>query len=538
MPLPHLCSAVWIGALVAPADSLAQQGPGLRLLDAVPHPLAYVSVDATASTSDATAVDGARARLLAIFDDPALRALGFGSLDPLDATDATADAGGSLAAWRRLRELVSVSSGELELALVGLLPREDESDLPLMVARTRVPATARDALARALESGTIAEPLRELGGHRTFGLSGGLTGSRRRPGALIEVALVDDSLLLSNHGATLEALLVRDARRTSTDPGASAGVLSADPAFIALRERLDLAPGSLFAYVDWQRAWRRLAPKLAPLDREVVDALGVTAMRHVLVEVQPTRDGLVTTAIVDQPEGLRGLLAATEPVSVRRLAQDLPVPGLASLTLSVDPARLLPEAGRIVGLPNVAGGCRRMGLDFASQVAPRLGRSSSCQLVLIDDAGARRARAAFSVKAKSQASAQALFRDVHAALEALRCGVTANEVDGAATLTVASAPGAELSIGLVDDSLVVGMTGDLVAQIRAREKALGRRELARHRSQTIAMLQRLRRDERVIGLFDLDFGELGTASADQRGRHAGLLITDGDVIRIEMMTPR
>lgn len=526
----------------------------LRLVDRVAAPLAYVSVTPGAEP-------GAPG-LEMLLDDPTVRLL----LAPGDGTAEDP----SLGALRRLRDLLALSTGELELVLTGLLPRADAPALPLLLGRVRLSADGRDRLEQALSDPAVAEPGRAVAGHRIFALK---TVSRRRPGSLFEVCLVGRDLLVTNHLSSIEAVLHASSpsgpQSGSTGEGDAGSrrhpeSLSADPTFEALRERLDGGPGTALVHLDWRRLRERVLAGIGEGKVLLLQGTGLLSANHVGLGLRAVEGALLTTIVVDQPGGADGLFAVARPTPVRRLVQELPGHGLAAIAFAVEPQRLRELAPRRGGGPgggrgrsgfgerttdragigsfhaNLVGGCRRFGLDFETQVVPRLGDRGTCRLVLLDDGG-RDTATALSFRARSTRAARGLYEDVRDTLDRLPLGVERRGRGDRESLVVESPLGGGASLGVVGDAIVVGLHPELVERISDLERGTARRERSRALAATQSLLDRL------IDLRDLDASaaigvlEADGAALDQRvggrGRHAGIVLLDADAIRIELISP-
>src|SRR5690606_3608391 len=198
----------------------------------------------------------------------------------------------SLDALERVVELFALSTGEAELVLNGLLPRDDAPALPLLIARVRLSDEGRRRIDGALADGAIARPGREIGAHRSHEL---IAPSKRRPGSTFEVVLVGSDLLVTNHGAALEAVL--------GDGEPAADTLAADPRFAALREQLGGGPGTAFVHLDWRRLRERALGPLGEGRTLLLRGIGLAEAERIALGFRIAGDLLRTTVLVDQSGG-------------------------------------------------------------------------------------------------------------------------------------------------------------------------------------------------------------------------------------------
>jgi hypothetical protein len=542
----------------------------LRLVDRVAAPLAYLAVTpalrpADTPPADTFPADRAAAGFDALLDDP--------TIGHLLAGDGGLDAEAPLLALRQLRDLLVLSTGELELCLNGLLPRDGAPSLPLLLARVRLSDEGRDRLGRALTDPAVATLGREVAAarHRVYELQ---SAARRRPGSRIEVCLVGRDLLVTNHVDGIEQVLdagpsagpitgsgSRPGTQVPADPasGASAagreapaaqagphpGSLAADPGFAALRARLDVGPGTAFVHLDWSRLRQRNLDGLDAGRTLLLQGVGLGAAERIALSMRPVEGAIVTTVVVDQSEDSDGLLAFARPAAVRKLVQELPGHGIASVALSIEPGRL-GEAGGPRHLEfrrALVGGCRHLGLDFETDVVPMLGDGGTCRLVLLRDDG-RDSAVAFSLRARSATAARALVGAVRDGLARRQVQVEVRGRGDREILVIGDRHGAT-SIGAVGDAVVFGAHADLVERLAALDRSQ-RRSRQKGLARTQDLIQRLIQarglDVRsVIGALEVDGADLaadaGRAATRTGGRHAGLILIEGDAIRVELISP-
>lgn len=581
-------------ALLLPATLPAQE---LRLDALVARPLAHVAMmpDAEAARPGARPGDRGATSVdldLGLLDEPALaeivRAFEHGGFEhgPGHAHGEPAREG-DVPVLATLRQLARLSTGELEFAVVALLPRVAEPDLPLLVGRLRLSERGRDALQRSLQQPGFASEQRRVAAVPVYGLSGV---SQQRPGSVFEIAAVGADLLVANHRDTLDDILRRagGADGAGTTTGVHPESLARDELHVALTARLRTADAAqtdarsagseprAVVSLDWERLGPRVLRDLAAGEQLALRATGMGAARRVVLGISREPKGLRTTILVDLPAAARGLFAAAQVQPLRRLVQDVPVPALASLTIAVDPRRIGaaetadPAAqGDPLGFHSgLVGSCRAVGLDFDSQVRPRLGEAVSCRVVMLpagpdqegpgrDGSGrggferpgrhdhAGHAVVALAIATRNERAARSLLDDLAAALRDRDFQV--DEVplshDGARSESaiVVQLPGAwPAGIAAIDDTLVISADFSAIARIAELERSTTRAERTRHRSDTLALLDSLvagrRADARAaVAVFDLD----GTVlTGGEGGRHAGLVVLDEGALRVEVLSPR
>lgn len=287
----------------------------------------------------------------------------------------TADA---LSAFDRMGSLVELADGEIEIALVALLPRPEGRSAPLLIARVELDENGQAALEASLGHSEFARPYREIEGRQTYSLR---SASRERAGEFFEVALIGRELFVANDGSALTEVLrttepdnmpmpLRDPAGNPIAP--RVGSVGADLVVRELEERLGARDCQLV--IDWERVRHRIGfhalvendriRELAQAGSDlVVEALGLhTATRLVigLDEATSKVNGgegrfLRTALMFDQPEGYSGALVAAEPKSLRSFESDLAQSSawvsdsIATATLSVDFAEVLSRSSDLPG---------------------------------------------------------------------------------------------------------------------------------------------------------------------------------------------
>lgn len=538
------------GKLPAQQDGGPDASPSLRLAERVPAPLAYFAVPGGEGASG----------LDSLLDDPAAR-LVWSSLVDESATRAL----------EQLRELAALSAGEVEFTLNGLLAREGQPALPLLLCRVELSSEGAAKLQAALDDGRLGSPSEAISGRKTWLLA---SSPARRAGGSFELALVGRELLVSNSRAALEDVLRVSTGSGRTNSGAHAESIARHAIFAGQRAQLGAASQGNVLHIDWRRLRERALGRVGSAQALALDALGFGSAEHVTLGLRVEPDAVRTTAIVDQPRGPDGLLAASTPSTPRKLLADLPPLSLAAMTISVDQARLraLVRANDdVVGSRfghGLAGGCRSFGLDFEEQVLPRLGGSGGVQLVLLDDS-AERQGVAFSIAARSAAAARSVLVDLREGFERHRAergrpgasghgrGDHDHDRDGPPRggftleadreLLTLRGPYGATSLGVVGDSLVLAPDRGTIERLAELEKG-GARDRSRTRARTQDLCDRILAGQASskrapIGVVQIDGSLLardGTprAAGAADGRHAGLLFLDDGALRIELVSPR
>jgi hypothetical protein len=571
------------GTAVAPPTYVRVRGPFLmlllstwaaaqapRLLDRIEAPIAYVSVGGstrvggsteTATTDAAREAEPTLQRLLA---DPGLDVF-------LGGTD-----GPTAAAWSFVRGVVVRRSGEFELALTGIVPGAGQ---PLMLMRVQLPAPEAERLQALLQQGTVATSHRTIGAQPTFRLldraprTGSAPGNEAQsgealgPGELIELAVVGADLVVGNDGLGMQELLTP--LPVGTTAGPARRVLSADPQFLALRERLAAPAGSLFAYGDWQRLGHRLQHSLAGLPGTLLQWSGLGEARRIMLSLAPSKSAFEATLLLafeDTPAAntttvgealaVDGWLSAAQRVTAKQLLPELPGAGLGGVVVAVDLASLAARSHRGEHmLRDLRHSFDEYGLDFDRNVLGRLGALGTVQLLLRDDVeGAAAAVAAvYAVRARSKKAAADLFTDLRRAAEAHGMGRLIAGKDRRVPDVLELRPergdlaAAPICVAVVEDSVLVTFDADTIHRVhddyRRTAKARGRRDAA-----VVGAIQRIGSED-ISGLFDVDlqglFGSL-TGSSRAAGstldlsglpsRHIGYLALEpaagGSLVRV------
>lgn len=561
-----LASAVF--AVVAPC-----QAP--RLVDSVAAPIAYLSLAGDSPGADSMGGGGAAGT------SPRGNAPGAGAVrkliadpafDVLFAGPSGAEANGSEAApgarelsgvgttgraLALVRGVLARSSGELEVALTSIVPADG---LPLLVVRAQLRAGAADQMRTLLDGNTVATPMRTLGGRQTYRLApaggrlaqaGGQT-PNDGPGRTVEVALVGDDLVIGNDGWAMQELLEPAPATTSAQ---TRGVLAADPRFVAVRRRLDLPPGSLFVYGDWQRLGRRLQTADDGVSAQLLAASGLESARAMMASVAAANDGFTVTMLFDfdvPPEpaapapngprgpgragdgvGIDGWFAAMQPVAAKSLLGELPVGGFGGLVLAVDLAQVAQRSSRGAFLMHeLAETLDHYGLDFERNVVGRLGTRGTVQLLFRRGATADAPPEVFSVyamRAKSRKAASDLFADLRRSVEQRGMGRTIAGKDkqrGPEVLELrwgaAGRPGHEVAeaqpcLTVLDDFVLLAFDSETLFEVHEEHAAHARTR----RDPAIARAVQTIGGENVAGLFDVDLQPLFAHLAEVIGVGAG-----------------
>ncbi|MBX3463872.1 MAG: hypothetical protein KF830_11940 [Planctomycetes bacterium] len=530
-----------------PLVSLLATSPaqGLRLVDRVEAPIAYVRYDAAGGA--APAGPGAVARLLA---DPGLEAF-----------VASGD-GAAAPAWGLVRGMLARRCVDFELALTGVVPGAGR---PLLLLRLQLPPAEAERLQGLLGEGGVATAHRAIDGRQTYRLHDRLAAPAAAPagpGGLVELALVGNDLLVGNDDLGMQELL----GPAPTTSSALRRVLAADPEFLALRQRLELPAGSLVAYGDWQRLGHRLQDDLRGVPGALLDWSGVGGARRVLLSLAPASAGVAATLLLSfgpataaAPGGaIDGWLAAVQHVPARQLQPELPAAGLGGVVVAVDLAGLAQRSPRAAHLVrDLRHSLDDYGLDFDRHVLGRLSALGTVQLLLRDgsDGVAQEVVAVYAVRARSRAAAADLFTDLRRAAEAHGIGRLTGNRDRRGPDVLELRPmrdpdaGAQapFCVAVVEDTVLVALDAATLQRVHDDYRRAGRSRGRRDAVVTGAM-QRIGPTP-VCGLFDLELGGLFASLARPNdgvraawdlssvpARHVGSLAcepgADGAVVRI------
>lgn len=541
-------------AFGAQAGAQAAVDGSIRLRDCIESPMAFVSIDAAAPAAAGANSPLAALLATAMLENEALQGL-LGS-------------GAAASAFSFVRGVLARASGEIEVALVGVLPSGVAGggrDLPLVVVRTRLSPADAARLRTVLADPAVARPLRVLHGHATYEIAGREPAVAAGPGLQIEATVVGDDLIVANSAAGIDAALDRRAgdRRTDAAPRG----LAADPRYVRLMQRLRPAPGALVAFADWRRLGRRLTGLAGPGGTALGwSGLGDADAMVAAIAAAPGEAGAATpartpfalqsTVLLSFPAGaaINGWLGMVAGAPARQLLDDLSGGGLGGCVFAVEPTRLIEAAQPAAGFgKRVSGACGDCGLDL-DRIVRRLGRRGALQLVLLGD-GLATAIPAFAIETQNRRDAGDIVDEVARALgERLAAG------QGGSSHVELGGP-ERLRLAAVDDLLVFAPDAAAFPAL-----ASARRERARARAQVEADVSAaLRafatdRGARVGGLVHLDLAEIlapgprsavggdgegrsGGTVAAPRGlpvRHAGLLAVEtgaeGAIVRLHLLS--
>lgn len=498
-----------------------------RLVDTIEAPIAYLCLEATPVSGTTEREPGPVQRLLT---DPSLDALFRQSSGQAGAGGAGDGSGRALAL---VRGLLGRSSGELEIALTGILPKGGQ---PLLVLRARLQRTEADQLQMALDGNELAEPKRRLGGHTTYRLRG--ANKAPEPGQDVELTLAGADLVVGNDSSALREVLEPAPAVTSTGGGRK--VLSNDPSFRLMKKQLPLAPGALWAYGDWQRLGQRLGAGVDGVPGWLMGSSGLGGARAVMASVASAQSDFTATLLLDfdaaatpverrrpgrpgMPKGIDGWFAAVQPVGARTLLGELPPGGLGGLVLSMDLAAL--AGGTFDGshlLHDLHKAFDGYGLDFDRNVMNRLGSRGTMQLFVGrgESAGAEPAAggpaavidAVYSLRTKNKKAAADLFADLRRVTEPAGFGtvVTRDSKDPrdrrSHELLELRHRDLALFAGAWEDALLFANDADsLVAVIDELRRATKPRA---RRSEPLTAAVQATGGEPVAGLFDVDLQPL------------------------------
>jgi hypothetical protein len=586
---PLACLAV---LLAVPAAAQVK-----RLVDTIEAPLAYLCLEAMPAAEQGARQAGPVQRLLA---DPSLDALFGAGVADTGSGDAAAPSG-STRALALVRGVLGRSSGELELALTGIVPSAGQ---PLLVLRARLQRAEADSLQMALDANELAAPVGRVGGRTTYRLrSAGKDG----PGSQVDLALVGADLLVGNDSSAMREVLDPAPARTSAAQPSM--VLAADPRFVAMRQKLPVAPGALWLYGDWRRLGDRVQTSLDGLPGALMGSSGLGSARAVMASVAAAQADFTMTVLLDfdvapapaagpnagprsprhgppRPDGPRGgdehgprrgvapgidgWFAAVEPVAARTLLTELPAGGLGGLVLSVDLAEVVSRSRTGVHLWNdLRRAFDQYGLDFDRNVLARLGTRGTVQLHVAPGGDSASVGAVYAVRTKNRKAAAELFADIRRVAEpaglatastrdvAARDGkdgkdrrsVDLLELRGGGPHGRATA----MFVAAHEDSLLLSADADVLATVVDDARRAGKPQ-KRRGEPTAAAISSIG-GETVAGLFDVDLLPLFERITDALAgtgarvdlsalpkRHVGYLDLqrgdDGTVVRVRLLSSR
>ncbi|MEO6594020.1 MAG: hypothetical protein ABIP94_04635 [Planctomycetota bacterium] len=532
-------------AQAVPAPTQAVQAP--RLVDCIEAPLAYVCLHPIGPTQTGPTQTGPHAAPVEALG-AVQRLLGDPSLDQLfggvRAESAPSSANRALAV---VRGVLGRSSGDLELALTGVVPTVGQ---PLLVLRVRLQGADADRLQALLGGDSLARPHRVLGGKQTYRLppAGGGGAVQADAGQIVELALIGTDLLVSTDGLAMQEVLAPAPATTSAGP--KRRVLSADPRFTSLRSQLTVPPGSLLLYGDWQRLGKRLHTSLAGLPGAVLDSSGLGSAGSIMISIAAAQTNFAATVLLDfdaegapanraptsgaKPqsaktqtcEGIDGWFAAAQSVPARSLLPELPGGGLGGLVIAVDLESIATRSHRGAHmLRELRDAFRDYGLDFDRNVLGRLGSHGTVQLLVRRGEGdvATEVTSVYSVRAKSRKGALDLFEDLQRASEAHGIGrflpgksIPAKDAAGGAAGRDRRSPDViELKHGRQEQTVCVAvfeehllLAADAETLVQVHDEFRRSTKLRSKREQFVANTIQAIGGESIAGLFDLDLQPL------------------------------
>lgn len=505
---------------------------GLRLVDRIEAPMMYLSLGAAAASTG-----GPVQQLLA---DPAF--------DALLGRNGGIGAGSAGRAFALVRGVLARSSGELELALTGVVPAGGQ---PLLVLRARLQTGEATRLQGLLDEPTLAQAHRELGGRKTWSLRPAAgEAPPARAGELVELALVGDDLLVANDTTAMEELL---APATATAAPGQRLVLAADPRFTSLQSRLQVPPGSLLVYGDWLRLSQRLQTTSEGIPSFLLAWSGLGSARTVMASVAGLGGDFTGTLLFDfdrpdaEPAGrdgrreraprraghdgpgraplpgerdhddgpqdpIDGWFASALSVPARTLVPELPGAGLGGLVLAIDLADVANRShgGRRM-LRELHESFEHLGLDFERNVMGRLGTRGTVQMLFRGpvDGAPPEIVSVYAVRAKSRKAAGDLFTDLRRAAEQRGHGrlLPAKETKGPDVLQLDGARSfPSVFVAVHEDAVLIAFDAPTLVQVHDEYKRAGKQRGRRDAAVTTAV-QRIGGDQ-ISGLFDLDFAPL------------------------------
>lgn len=479
-----------------------------------------------------------------------------------------------------VRGVLARSSGDLELALTGVLPAGGQ---PLLVLRARLQTGEAARLQGLLDGPDLAQHQRVVGGHQTWSLrsraagaigrdAGGRDAGELGPGELVELSLVGDDLMVANDTTAMEELLGPADQRTAA--ASRRLVLSADPRFTSLKKRLDVPAGSLLVYGDWLRLGQRLQTSTEGLPSFLLSWSGLGSARSVMASLAGAGSDFTGTMLLDfdrdaapgrpergrpdlgrpdhgrpdrhdgpggpgpggpgpgglggEPWAIDGWFGAAQSVPARTLLPELPASGLGGLVLAVDLAQVAQRSRRGMGmLRELHDAFDEFGLDFERNVLSQLGTRGTVQLLFRrgGDAAATELVSVYSLRAKSRKAATDLFADLRRAADQRGMGKlvvagAARDRKGVDVLELSHHRGDQPTcLAVHEDLVVVGADADSLVQVIDDWKRAAKQRGKRDAAVTAAV-QSIG-GENVAGLFDLDFTPLFERVVGAFGAGAG-----------------
>jgi len=495
------------------------------------------------------------------------------------------DAAGATRALALVRGLLTRNSGELEIALTGVVPNGGQ---PLLVLRARLLQSESKRLREVLDAGELAAPGRRFGANKAYRLRDAASqesAGRDGIGHEVELALVGDDLVVGNDTLAF-ATLLDPAKPTAVTSATPRQGLAADPRYQVLSTQSKVGAGALRVYVDWPRLGQRLRPSLDGLPGALLSSSGLGSARGVMLTVEGNGGAFAVKLLLDLPNDLpnhtagdrghdgrtrvagaepdalsdlAGWLATVQPVAPRTLVNELPGGGLGALVLSVDLARMLARShsGEHL-LHDLEHAFDEYGLDFQRNVLSRLGAQGTVQLQLArsERAGAE-LRSVYALRTKGRNAAVDLLGDVRRATEAAGIGRIVPMRERRIELVEIRSAGPHASVAYVaahEDDLLLSSDAESLAAAIDDMRSAGRART--RRDQIVGNAVQALGSERVAGLFDVDLAPLFTQFANavaasggtrldlsqQPKRHVGTLDVqrkdDGVIVRISVISSR
>ncbi|MGC6489548.1 MAG: hypothetical protein ACON4Z_18020 [Planctomycetota bacterium] len=560
------CSILLLCAAVCGQEPSLEGRGAPRLLDTIERPYAYVRFDAPQPRRGGAdgAGDPGPESVRNLLSDPSLDALFVAPVDSA-ANPAANPAGGSTRALSMVRGMLQRGAGEIELALTGIVGR---GGAPLLILRARLEHDQANKLRLVFrDSDALAQPNRELGGHQTYTLRGG-RGSGA--GQTVEMAMVGDDFVVGNDARAMREVLEPMAATTRASGGRE--VLSRSPAYRRLRERVELPPGSLLAFSDWQRLGRRLQSSMSGTHAELLASSGLSSARSMMATIVPElgRTGDFSASLLldfefdKDAEGGReidGWFASTQPVAAKELLRELPTSGLGGLVVSVDLRAVASHSRQTSHLYwDLRDAFRDFGLDFERNVLSRLASRGTVQLLLSEESAGNASVSPispiYSVRAKSRSKARDLFADIRRVVEdngvgeLLGDGSQRRRRDRGLIKLWGRHRSAAAYMTVHEDALLFSGAREALEQLQGA--LANKRSRARLDAGVVKAVRALGGAE-VAGLFDLDLGPVFTRLAAALGgegvdfsslprRHVGFLASErseeGAVVRIRLLSSR
>ncbi len=538
----------------------------MRLDTKVERPLVYLAQRAPTT--------GGEDVLSSLQDEVLLGALGLAGSGSRNVKEVDAGAG-VLHSVQRLLSRLSRYSEASEMALVGMVPvRFDEKgsrSRPLLVFHTYLRKDGVVDMQKLLDAGELAIRSRRVHDRQVYRF--------RSAGEVVEIALVVRDLVVSNDKKTMGRML---------DPRTSAsGGFAADPRFTRLRKKLDMPPGSLLFYADWEALRPRLDQVFRGDATWLMSLSGIELPEQLMFVARPAprkngqKRGIITNFLLRhasdsrkfgtgnadpkvvktwRPDGWLDLLQAARP---KDLLAGLPQGGIITIGTRLDFDMVIPthHSKRVRRLQaSIFHRCRHLRIDLRKEILRRLSEAGGAQFLLLDpkegtEDESTGMRLAWSIRAKSSRDAKELFKvfqRMFVPTEEARLHGRGNRQE--LRFVEDEHSRGPLVLARVNDALVVAFSPDVIAEVRKMAEA--KRKTPTSQRASTALTSRLQRlgvkpQQRLTGIIGLDLGFLANGEVDRAARkkgkskdrfsgflglHGGFFSFEKDLVRLEVIT--